>query len=195
MAREQLAFALNRAGRGSEAEEALKALIADRGPSSETYGLLGRVFKDRWARALEQGDAFSAEGFLDEAIDAYSKGFEADWRDAFPGVNACTLMELRRPGELAVKELVPVVRYAAERKIARGAGDYWDFATLLELAVLERDEARIAETFKRVMAKRASLDSWSPESTAQNLRYIAGARRKRGEDVAKLDAMIERLLV
>ena len=42
MPREQFAFALNRAGRGEEAERVLIDLIASRGPSSESYGLLGR---------------------------------------------------------------------------------------------------------------------------------------------------------
>ena len=46
--REQLGLALNRAGRGEEAERVLTDLIAARGPSSETHGILGRVYKDRW---------------------------------------------------------------------------------------------------------------------------------------------------
>ena len=32
--------------------------------------------------AKKAGDEFLAEGLLDQAIDAYRKGFEADWRDA-----------------------------------------------------------------------------------------------------------------
>ena len=94
LAREQYAFALNRSGRGAEAERVLEELIAKRGPSSETYGLLGRVHKDRWREARAKQDAIAARGFLKKAIAAYRKGFEADWRDAFPGVNAVTLMEI-----------------------------------------------------------------------------------------------------
>ena len=53
--REKHAFALNRLGRRDEAEEILLRLIAERGPDSETYGLLGRVYKDQWEEASEQG--------------------------------------------------------------------------------------------------------------------------------------------
>jgi len=35
----------------------------------------------------------------------------------------------------------PVVRYGVQRKVAKGKPDYWDYATLVELAVLENDRA------------------------------------------------------
>ena len=53
MVQEQLGLALNRADRGEEAESALVDLIARRGPSSETFGILGRVYKDRWEAAAK----------------------------------------------------------------------------------------------------------------------------------------------
>jgi len=95
MVQEQLALALNRARRGEEAEKILTDLLTRRGPSSETYGILGRVYKDRWEEASKRSEQFLAYGLLDKAIDAYRRGFEADWRDAYPGVNAVTLMELK----------------------------------------------------------------------------------------------------
>ena len=193
MVREQYAFALNRSGRGLDAERVLLDLIRERGASSETYGLLGRVYKDRWRAARNAGDEIEALGALDKAIDAYRLGFEADWRDAFPGVNAATLMEIREPGGAEVKALAPVVRYAAERKIARGSGDYWDYATMLELAVLERDGPRITKALSAAWAERHRMDGWSPASTAANLRDIAAARAAHGEDVASLQKIIDRL--
>lgn len=97
MMREQLAFALNRAGRSEEAEESLLQLIADKGPSSETCGILGRVYKDRWLAAVNDGRDTEARGLIRKAINAYMQGFEADWRDTYPGINAVTLMELAAP--------------------------------------------------------------------------------------------------
>ncbi|MGE5398643.1 MAG: TRAFs-binding domain-containing protein [Chitinophagales bacterium] len=88
LVQEQLALALNRAGHGEKAEKILTDLISRRGPSSEIYGILGRVYKDRWEAALKGGDKFLARRFLDKAIEAYLRGFEADWRDALPGMNA-----------------------------------------------------------------------------------------------------------
>ena len=95
MVQEQLAFALNRLGRSEEAERTLAELLERRGPSTETLGLLGRVYKDRWEKAMKQGDKFRARGELNKAIDAYLRGFEADWRDAYPGINAVTFMSAR----------------------------------------------------------------------------------------------------
>ena len=87
--------ALNRLKRRDEAEQILNKLIEERGPSSETLGLLGRVYKDHWDDAKKAGDELLAEGYLEKAIDTYLAGFEADWRDAYPGINAATLMNLR----------------------------------------------------------------------------------------------------
>jgi tetratricopeptide (TPR) repeat protein len=179
MIQEQLALALNRAGRGDEAEAILLALIAARGPSSETYGLLGRVYKDRWEAAAKAGDAFLARGLLDKAIEAYRKGFEADWRDAYPGVNAVSLMELRQPRDPCADRLLPVVAYAVERRIAVGKPDYWDHATRLELAVLGRDEAGAAAALGDALA--VLREGWEAETTARNLRLIRESRETRGD--------------
>ena len=179
MVQEQLALALNRAGRGEEAEQVLLQLIEQRGPSSETYGILGRVYKDRWEAAAKAGDTFLARGLLDKAISAYLKGFEADWRDAYPGINAVTLMELREPPDARREQLIPVVRYAVERRIAGGKPDYWDHATRLELAVLAKDEGTAGTALGDALA--AVREKWEPETTARNLRLIGAARETRGE--------------
>ena len=182
MVREQLALALNRAGQGEEAEDVLLELLERRGPSSETYGILGRVYKDRWEAALKKGESFLADGFLDRAIEAYQKGFEADWRDAYPGVNAVTLMELKDPPDPQREKLIPIVTYAAERRIASGKPDYWDHATLLELAVLgkDRQKARTAITAALPLVR----EPWEPETTVRNLRLIREARDRRQENVS-----------
>lgn len=179
MVQEQLGLALNRAGRGEEAEQVLLDLIAKRGPSSETYGILGRVYKDHWEAAVKSGDTFLAQGLLSKAIDAYLKGFEADWRDAYPGINAVTLMELKDPPDPRREKLIPVVAYAAERRIARGKPDYWDHATRLELAVLAKDENGTRDALSDALA--AVREVWEPETTMRNLRLIREARERRGE--------------
>lgn len=192
MVQEQLGMALNRAGKGEEAEKVLLDLIERRGPSSETYGLLGRVYKDRWAAALKANDGFTAEGLLEKAIDAYLKGFEADWRDAYPGVNAVTLMELRNPPDPRRTELLPIVTYAVQRRIAKGKPDYWDHATLLELEVLQKNEAIARSATAKALA--AVREKWEPETTANNLRLIRDARGARGEAYAWADQIEQALL-
>jgi tetratricopeptide (TPR) repeat protein len=193
LVREQLAFALNRAGRSDEAEQVLLDVIADHGPSSETLGLLGRVYKDRWeAERKREGSALRAEGFLDQAIDAYRRGFEADWRDAYPGVNAVTLMEIRDPGGVDQQQLIPVVRYANRRRLDGGGADYWDHATRLELGVIARDRDEAMAGARGALA--AVRELWEPESTAYNLSLIRDARQKRQETVEWADAIERELL-
>ncbi|MBS0344867.1 MAG: DUF4071 domain-containing protein [Proteobacteria bacterium] len=185
LVQEQYGFALNRLGRKDEAEAVLLELIAGRGPSSETNGLLGRVYKDRWEAETKAGNTLAARGWLRNAIDTYLKGFEADWRDAYPGINAVTLMELASPPDPRRIELLPVVTYAVRRRIARGTPDYWDFATLVELAVLARDEAAALDATANALA--AVRENWEPETTARNLALIRAARVAAGDAPAWAD--------
>lgn len=191
MVQEQLALALNRAGHGEEAESLLLDLMKKRGPSSETYGILGRVYKDRWEAALKGGEDFLAHGLLDKAIEAYLRGFEADWRDAYPGINAVTLMELKDPPDARRLKLVSVLEYAVERRIATGNPDYWDHATRLELAVLAKDQGKAVEALCDALASVREV--WEPETTVRNLRLIREAREKRGEVIVWATKIEEQL--
>lgn len=179
LVQEQLGLALNRAGRGEEAERVLTTLLQKRGPSSETFGILGRVYKDRWEAALKEGSMLLARGLLEKAIDAYLKGFETDWRDAYPGINAITLMEIKESPDARREHLLPVVAYAVERRIAAGKPDYWDHATRLELAVLAKDEQKALAALSGALA--SVRETWEPESTSRNLRLIREARERRRE--------------
>lgn len=180
LVREQLGFALNRLKHRDQAESVLKQLVADYGPSSETNGILGRVYKDRWEEALAAGDEIRAKGYLKQAIETYLLGFNADWRDAYPGINAVTLMEMSTPVDPRQAEVLPVVRYAVKRRLTEKQPDYWDHATVLELAVLGRDQdAARAALADAIVAIR---EDWEPKTTARNLALIRGVRHSRGEE-------------
>ena len=179
MVQEQLALALNRLERRDEAERILTDLLDNRGPSSETYGILGRIHKDRWEDALKNNERAKARGLLDKAIGAYLKGFETDWRDAYPGVNAVTLMELKEPPDPRREKLATVVTYAVERRVSAGKPDYWDYATLLELAVIAKDEEKGLDALGNALA--SVREKWEPETTLRNLRLIREARERRQE--------------
>ena len=76
----------------------------------------------------------------DVALVEAAKRLEAHFRDAYPGINAITLMEIRDPPDERRHDLQPVVRNAVIRKMTIREPDYWDRATLLDLAVLARDQ-------------------------------------------------------
>lgn len=181
MVQEQLALALNRELKSEEAEQVLLNLLDKRGPGSETYGILGRVYKDRWEQAEKSGEKILAKSILNKAIDSYLKGFEADWRDAYPGINAITLMEIKEPPDIRKEKIIPVVTYAVERRIEAGKPDYWDHATLLELAVLAKNEDAASTALGDTLASIREV--WEPETTARNLRLIREAREKRNDNI------------
>ena len=187
MIREQYGFALNRAGRRSEALNVLESVLEDQGPSSETLGLLGRIYKDQWIDATKQGQERMALGFLDKAIAAYAQGFETDSRDAYPGINAVTLLDIKGDQRAIERkgELLPVVRFAVKLRLGGTKPGYWDYATLLELDVLENKES---EAFQHLSDALANMrEPWEAGTTANNLGLIRDARRKRGIEQPWLD--------
>lgn len=192
MMREQFGFALNRQGRFEEAEKVLREVIDEFGPSSETNALLGRIYKDRWRAAKERGLP-EGRALLKNAIEAYLAGFEADWRDAYPGVNAVTLMEMLPKPDPRQAEILPVVRYSTLRKAGK-TPDYWDHATLLELAVLARDAEGAGESLDDALAVLPQPQPWQLKSTAGNLKDIREAREARGEDTTWLKRIEDALL-
>ena len=190
MVQEQLAFAYNRLECSEQAEQVLKQTLGKFGPSSETLGLLGRVYKDGWERAKKDGRELEARGYLKRAVEAYRAGFEADWRDPYPGINAVTLMELQDKPDPAQADMLPVVRYATLMRVKTN-GDYWDHATLLELAVLARNVNEAQDSCGAALA--AAREPFQPETTARNLRLLREARSARGENVAWIAEIEESL--
>jgi hypothetical protein len=155
----------------------LKGGLDDHCPSSETFGLLAASTGSLAEGARRRG--IRAGGYLDNAIDACRRGFETDWRDAYPGMSAVTLMELREPGGSEQRDILPVVRYANRRPIAAGAPDYRNHATQLELAVIGRDQV---DAFAGARAALAAVrEGWEAASTANNLSLIREARAKHND--------------
>jgi tetratricopeptide (TPR) repeat protein len=179
MVQEQFAFAENRLGRRDQAIRILEELHRNFEPTSESYSLLGRVYKDGWREQLKT-DPAAARGRLDQAIESYLAGFRRDWRDAYPGVNALTLMCIRgADGDRdLIRRLLPVVRFGVEQRFQGRQPDYWDHASLLELAVIEGDTEAARVQLPR--AKAAAREDWELESTADNLMLIHGAYERRG---------------
>ena len=198
--REKLAFAYNRRAEATklaedraQALDILEDLEEKQGSNPETSGMIGRIHKSQWLDARDAHDANKARQHLAKAVDAYVRGFEADWREAYPGVNAVTLLEAQGDSDsLGLKErLLPVVRFAAEEKLRAPSPTYWDHATTLELAVLAGDVEMANKLVDDVLA--ADSETWQPQSTAGNLRIIQDIRSHRGDDVTWIAPLIEQL--
>jgi hypothetical protein len=110
-----------------------------------------------------------------------------------PGVNAVTLITLRNPPDARREQILPVITYAVERKIATGKPDYWDYATRLKLAVLEKNEEKAVSALGDTLA--SVREPWELETTANNLRLIREARDQRNTPMpsaAELEKELER---
>lgn len=176
--REQLALALNRRKEPGDRERAidlLEQLVGEYGPSPETNGILGRVYKDIWQEASDVGEDAKARAALDAAITEYDEGFDADPRDAYPGINLLTLLLRRRDaGDLdRVAELRPVVLFALARRGALSSSDYWDVASVMELAVIGNDRTLAEEAFGRI--ELLGPQDWERATTARNLGILTEA--------------------
>ena len=177
MVQEQLGFAYNRNGNSEKAKKVLEAVIDEYGNDPETNGILGRVFKDLYKEAKAKGSKLEAVGFLNRAIKSYQDGFDADWRDAYPGVNLVTLLELKGDQQ-TLDEYLPIVQFANKQKIANSTADYWDLATQGELHVLERDYAAATENLSEAIALIPPNETWMLKTTLNNLEIIQNAREE-----------------
>jgi hypothetical protein len=101
-------------------------------------------------------------------------------------------MEIRDPPDIRRFDIIPVVRYAFERRIAFGKPDYWDYATRLELAVLLKDEKTAADALSDALASVRAR--WELETTVRNLRLIREARQARGEIIQWASQLEEAIL-
>ncbi len=192
MVQQQRAFALNRRNAPGDRDKAiqiLEGLLAQKGGDPETLGLLGRVHKDRY-RDLKGKRPMQAAGALSAAIDAYTKGFESDPRDYYPGVNAITLL-VEKGDEGALKEasrLAPLVSFAVARRGGISSSDYWDLATVLELSAVGADWTMAGRALPKVLD--AGKDSWRIKTTRENLAMLKEARERAGQPVPELEEIV-----
>jgi hypothetical protein len=175
--REQLALALSRRNQGNDRDRAIdviEAVIAEHGESPESLGILGRCFKARWMEKRDAGDP-GADDALDQAIDAYGRGFDADPRDFYPGVNLITLLARRGHKEDydRMRRVAPVVAFAAARKGGLRSRDYWVLATVLEMSAVTGDEGTGRRALSAMVDTRP--DRWMLETTADNLEILIEA--------------------
>jgi tetratricopeptide (TPR) repeat protein len=190
--REQFGLALNRRNSGNDRQKAvsiLKDVIAERGDNAETCALLGRIYKDYYKEAQEAGDRRQARSSLETAIEWYRRGFNADPRDTYPGINLATLLVLEGSAS-AQKELVRVaaaLSFALARLQALSSTDYWTLATVLECAILDNDWDTADRAMGRALNAEPSL--MQLETTHNNLSLVLRARPPH-IDAAQLETIV-----
>jgi hypothetical protein len=62
----------------------------------------------------------------------------------------------------------------------KGGADYWDYATLLELAILENNAEKAEELIGDVLVH--IREPFEPKTTANNIKFIREHREAKGEE-------------
>ena len=197
---QQFALGLNRrnqSGDQDRAAQVLEGIIARQGPDPETLGLIGRIHKDRYKDEKEKPEAekdeFVMNGHLEAAIDAYTRGFESDPRDYYPGISAVTLLIHQGAAESLAKaqQLLPILKFALGRRGMAAADNYWDIATLLEAACCERDWKAATQLAQKALALvKAEKALFKAESTLGNLHLLQEGFARAGQHIPEFEKII-----
>jgi MAP3K TRAFs-binding domain len=91
-------------------------------------------------------------------------------------------MEIKKKPDPRRINLIPLVKYSVEQKMAKVKPDYWDYATLLELAILAKDKESSFKLLSKLLIHLR--EEWEGETTLRTLRTIREAREKRNERIS-----------
>ena len=181
--RQQKGILLGRLKKYDEAKLWLNKVVEDHPDDAESWGLLGRVEKDAWVNSWRQegktkekmrDDAAYEDALLNEAIEAYSKGFQQDPGNYYPGINAVSLMHLlqhltEEDGKTQDREdMEGGIRWATRRALNKDPKDYWARVTLGDLEVLLSDKKVVERAYKDAVAV-AEKDWFKLDSSQQQL--------------------------
>jgi hypothetical protein len=139
---QQMAFALNRRGGpgdAARAETLLRRLIAEGSENGETYGLLARIYKDRYYAALEnEASVEEAQNLLTQCIDLYRSAFAADTNNYYPAISLTNLlMERGTPSALVeAQDVSRFISFSLAHIVSAGRDDVWVHASALFVAAM-----------------------------------------------------------
>lgn len=187
---EQRALAQSKQGNHAAAIDALNALIALSGDTSERQGLLGGRYKKLYGESVKRGKP--DRQLLEAAIKHYDQGMRFDLNDYYSACNLPALYRERaKPGdEGRARAAAAVARIACERSLKRNFDDEWGKPTLLGLAFAERSVSAAQEIAELVEAELGA--GWKLESTLDDLVRHVGQTTEPSVQ-AELRAIVDRL--
>jgi hypothetical protein len=183
-----VALALNRRAETGDRERAIalmRDVIEKTGGDSETYGIVGHIYKDRHSQTGDPHD-------LRKATEAYRAAFEKQPTDYYAAINLIAL--LAEMGDEAsaqeMAELLPRARRLVMDRLGAHQPDFWELATAVQLSVLAHDWAAATELGSRMRDQAGA--PWMLESALRSVRTL-GERAIPAQDLHKLDALIHEL--
>ena len=183
---QQYAIALNRVGQAEKAVNEIRKVIATYGESPESYGILGRIYKDKYTQT-------SQIGYLDKAIEAYERGFNLDIRDYYPGVNLATL--LLRKGDAdsisKMKNVITILQYTLSQNQINS--DVWQQCSFIEILCLQQNWETASLKIESLLAMLPKPSPFVLNTLKNNLSLIRQALKKQGISTQELQEIIGRL--
>lgn len=191
--RQLLALALNRRGGSRDQDRAIalmEQLIADTGGDAETFGVLGRIYKDRFEAARSRNDAVGAAENLDRALHYYRAGFGRNPKDIYTGFNVVSLLLHREDGSMRaeLEAFLPRIRAVVKEKIDSDRPDARDVAMNIQLAAIAGDWSE-AEAATHKFIELAG-PGWLVEAARRDLRELRTRLPAAAGHLESLQAML-----
>lgn len=159
--KQRMALALAQMGSATRAQEILAPLAAKAPPNRETLSILGRTFKDQWYANP------SNELCLRQAFDCYSRAFEMEPPDFYPGINAATVAFLLNEKDKAsalARRVLEICRAQPD--------DYWKNATIAETLVILGDLDGARQAYRSAVGA-ATVNLRALSSTRKQARVLS----------------------
>lgn len=198
--KEQVLLAKSKIGDHQMAIEGLKELVKLEGEAPERSGLMGGRYKRLWRAArdkrLESGETepgLEECGYLDAAIEHYTRGMQLDLNAYYCASNLPALLGMRESDGDAVEAAFldkHIVR-ATTRAIERGEDDGWAKPTLLGAAFRAQDVALVRKL--AIEVARQGPAAWELESTLDDIDDTI-EHIKEGDSKAQLSKVRDQLV-
>jgi hypothetical protein len=94
------------------------------------------------------------------------------------------------------KEYAPLVSFSVARRGGASSSDYWDVATVLEMACINNDWNAAIRTLPKVL-NLATLkkESWMPKSTMENLIMLKNRQPKSSPELNEIIEHIRQCVI
>lgn len=188
LVKEQYAFALNKTGNRNQAKVELENIIQQKGPDPETNGILARVYKDEFLDFRQKGSEMLAKSALNRALETYKQGFDADWRDFYPGINLVSLAKIAGNDKL-LEEYLPVVEFSTKQKSADP--DYWILASMAEIQVIKEEFEQAKEHLVKAISFIPDKEFWMLKTTLNNFQLLLSSFEPDTETYKQLNQLIQ----
>ena len=182
-------FLENRLGQYDNAKSTLKQCIEKFGQDSETYGRLGRVYKDLYDKSTSTIDK---KANLDKAIEIYKLGYSLDVRNFYTGINLANLLFLRHSeDDVQQMKKISTTLVVVLENIDVNYKDYWAWATELHCHLLLNNIVEANSILSKLF--QDNIPIWQYKSTLRDIENVYKQYCSQGQDFKLIKEMIQAL--